>query len=175
MKLTYKAQETLRSMWGVVKKPDGSLEYKRGWERIPENWYRIPVDYGLVGLNLDLVDWFSKYPELLSIGGNTGAVNSFTVLDISDMTGGVMNVQKLLEGNNLVCFVLQVVKAFSPDSLSSLYSTLGRVLSVLTDVLGSTITDLSCSPFQDLEYGGQPLWKGIVENYAGPAKAGSAL
>lgn len=40
------------------------MEYREGWERIPENWYRTPVDYGLIGLNLDLIDWVVKYPEL---------------------------------------------------------------------------------------------------------------
>lgn len=36
---------------------EGSFGYKEGWEAIPENWYRTPVDYSLVPLNLDLIDW----------------------------------------------------------------------------------------------------------------------
>lgn len=40
------------------------MTYREGWERIPENWYRTPVDYGLVQLNLDTVDFILKYPEL---------------------------------------------------------------------------------------------------------------
>lgn len=165
----------MQSFWGVVEADDGSLQYKRGWERIPENWYRIPVDYGLVNLNLDLVDWIIRYPKLASIGGNTGRVNSFTPLDISNITSGLLDTGTLLEGNNLICFVLQIVKAFSPDSLSSLYATLGVVLDLLTDTLGTTLTDLSCAPFEDLKYGGQPLWEGLLDAYAGAAKAGSAL
>jgi hypothetical protein len=43
---------------------EGSLKYTYGWERIPENWYKIPVDYGLGSLNVDLMAWMSKYPEL---------------------------------------------------------------------------------------------------------------
>ena len=151
------------------------MQYKRGWERIPENWYRTPVDYGLVSLNIDLVTWFAKYPDLASIGGNTGTVNSFTPLDISDITGGLLDTLELLEGNNLLCFALQVVKAFSPDSLSSLYSSLGGVLSILTNVLGSSMTTLTCAPFRDLQFGGEPLWDSLLSTYAGPAKAGSAL
>ena len=151
------------------------MKYNRGWERIPENWYRTPIDYGLISLNLDLVDWFARYPELLSIGGNTGTVNSFTPIDLSNITGGLFNAGTLLEGNNILCFSLQVVKAFSPDSLSSLYSSLGKVLSILTDILGTTITSLTCAPFKDLQYGGRPLWDSLIQQYAGPARAGSAL
>jgi len=121
------------------------------------------------------VDWISKYPELASIGGNTGTTNSFTLLNIANITSGVLNAETLLEGNNLICFVLQVVKTFSPDSLSSLYATLDEVLGLLTDTLGTALTDLACPPFMDLEYGGQPLWEGLLDTYPGPAKAGSAL
>lgn len=159
----------------MVDTDDGKLEYKRGWERIPENWYKIPVDYGLVQLNLDLVEWFLRYPQLASIGGNTGTVNSFTPLDLSDLSGGLLNVQTLLEGNNLICFALQVVKTVSPNSLSNLFKTLAVPLSLLTEALGAAVTDLTCPPFGDLAYGGQPLWDAIIKGYSGPARAGSSL
>ena len=168
-------QDTFASFWGVTTNSEGNLEYNRGHERIPENWYKIPVDYSLVSLNLDLVSWFLQYPRLTSIGGNTGSVNTFTPLDLGNITSGLLNAGTLLEGNNLLCFALQVVKAFSPDSLSSIWATVGDVLNILTDILGTAITDLSCAPFEDLVYGGQPLWDGLLENFAGPAKAGSAL
>jgi hypothetical protein len=161
-------------MWGVVDGPDG-LEYKRGHERIPENWYKIPVDYSLVSLNLDLISWISKYPVLASIGGNTGTVDSFTGVNISDVTGGLLNAASLLEGNNLLCFVFQIVKTFSPDSLSPLFATLKVPLDLLTGILGTALTDLSCAPYQDLEYKGKPLWEGLVSAYEGALKAGSAL
>ncbi|GKT48188.1 dothistromin biosynthesis peroxidase dotB [Colletotrichum spaethianum] len=56
-------KKTLKSFF-AVQGEEGNLTYNRGWERIPENWYRMPVDYGLVQLNLDLVDLILKYPEL---------------------------------------------------------------------------------------------------------------
>lgn len=43
---------------------EGNFTYNEGWERIPDNWYKTPVDYSLVNLNLDTVDWITKYPEL---------------------------------------------------------------------------------------------------------------
>lgn len=169
------AKEVFKSFWGVVDSDDGKLEYKRGWERIPENWYKTPVDYGLIQMNLDFVDWFLKYPQLASIGGNTGTVNSFTPLDISDLSGGVLNAKTLLEGNNLICFALQIVKTVSPNSLSNLFKTLAVPLGLLTDALGEAITDLTCPPFDDLSYGGEPLWDTLIKEFPGPARAASPL
>lgn len=164
-----------KSFWGVVDGDNGQLEYKRGWERIPENWYKIPVDYSLVNLNVDIVSWVLKYPVLASVGGNTGTVNSFTGIDVSDISGGLLNAATLLEGNNLLCYALQVVKTFSPDSLSPLFATLAVPLGLLTGALGTALTDLSCAPFEDLQYKGKPLWEGLIDAFAGAAKAGSAL
>jgi hypothetical protein len=53
----------MKSFYGV-EGGKGTFTYKKGWERIPENWYRIPNDYGLAQVNLDLIDWIMKYPEL---------------------------------------------------------------------------------------------------------------
>ncbi len=169
------AKEVLKSFWGVVDNDDGSLVYKRGWERIPENWYKTPVDYGLVQLNLDLVTWFAKYPVLASIGGNTGTVNSFTPLNLTDLSGGLLNAGTLLEGNNLLCFVFQIVKTVSPDSLSPLYATLAVPLKLLTDALGSVLEPLTCPPFEDLTYDGQPIWDSLTGIYDGAERAGSPL
>ncbi|KIW23701.1 uncharacterized protein PV07_11880 [Cladophialophora immunda] len=168
-------KEIFKSFWGVVDNADGSLQYKRGWERIPNNWFKAPVDYGLVQLNLDLVDWFIKYPQLASIGGNTGTVNSFTGLDISNLSGGILNAETLLEGNNLLCFAFQVVNTVSPDSLSPLYSALAVPLKLLTDALGSALDPLTCPPLGDLTYEGQPIWKSLTNAFAGAERAGSPL
>lgn len=43
-------------------------------------------------------------PTLLNIGGNTNGVSTFTGLDIGDLTGGVINGQNLLQGDNFACF-----------------------------------------------------------------------
>jgi hypothetical protein len=58
------AKETLKSFFAVVEDEEGKLGYNEGWERIPENWYKTPVDYGLVQLNIDTVTLASLHPEL---------------------------------------------------------------------------------------------------------------
>jgi hypothetical protein len=158
-----------------VYEENGKLVYRKGHEQIPANWYRRPVDYGLVELNLDLVAWFLKYPELASIGGNTGKVNSFTGLDLEDITGGVLNAASLLEGNNLVCFVLQIVKTFSPNSLSPLFKTLEAPLKLVSDAVLDPLLSLNCPAFRDMETDGKDLLSGLLTKYPGAGKSGVAF
>lgn len=162
------------SFWGVVNE-NGQMVYNEGWERIPENWYRIGTDYGLVDLNLDLIDWVTKYPELGSIGGNLGMINSFSGVDIANATGGLLTATSLLEGNNLVCFVLEAVKTFAPNSLSTLFSILQTPLALVNDAIVEPLLNLSCPDFSDLEMGGADLMTGLLNQYPGASKSGSAF
>lgn len=57
------AQGHIRNFFGIYGE-EHNLTYREGWERIPENWYKSPVDYGLIQLNLDTIDLLTKYPEL---------------------------------------------------------------------------------------------------------------
>lgn len=149
--------------------------YKRGWERIPENWYRRPVPWGLVDLNLDVVTWSERHPLLLSIGGNTGQVNTFTGIDLSDLTGGVLNSQTLLEGNNLVCFSLEIAKTLGPNSLSTLYRSLATPINLISAAIAAPLLDLACPVFADLASNGTDIWDTLLEVYPGTEKAASAL
>lgn len=163
------------SFWGVYETGKGKLEYKKGCERIPENWYRYSGEYGLVPMNVDLLAWATKHPSLASIGGNMGEVNTFTGVDLSDISGGVLNAPKLLEGNNLLCFSLEAVKTFSPNSLSSIFKTLGKPLKLVTDALVAPILDLSCPAFKELEKGGEDVFGNLLDKFPGAKKSGSAL
>lgn len=163
------------SFWGVYKTDDGKLEYKKGWERIPQNWYRLVGDYGLVPLNLDLVAWVTQHPQLASIGGNMGEVNTFAGVDLGNITGGVVNSLSLLEGNNLVCFTLEIVKTFAPNSLSSLFATLAKPLEMITDAISLPLLDLDCPAFDDLEEGGEDLIGNLLEKFPGAKKSGYAF
>jgi hypothetical protein len=158
-----------------VYEENGELVYKTGWERIPNNWYRIPVDYGLVDVNIDIIAWILEHPKLGSVGGNLGKVNTFAGVDLEDVTGGVINLTSLLEGNNLVCFVLEVVKTFAPNSLSTLFKTLEVPLELLDDAILGPILDLSCPVFQDLTLGGTDLLSGLLTTYPGAKKSGFAF
>ncbi|KAJ5369184.1 uncharacterized protein N7496_008944 [Penicillium cataractarum] len=164
----------LRNFYGIYGE-DGNLTYREGWERIPENWFKTPVDYGLLQLNLDTIDWMVKYPELGSIGGNMGKVNTFAGVDLADLTGGVFNLTNLLEGNNLLCFVFEVLKFASPNALASLYSTLAEPLDFVGNALSVSLLNFTCPAFQDLQIGGKPFWEAIQNDFPGALKSGRAF
>jgi hypothetical protein len=169
------AKGIFKSFWAVSTSSSGQLTYNRGWERIPANWYRIPADYGLVSLNLDLVAWFVQHPVLASIGGNLGAVNAFAGVDLDDVTGGVLDATSLLQGNNLVCFALEAVKTFAPNSLSTLFSVLDVPLQLVDQAVLGPLLNLSCPVWGDLTMGGGDLLSGLLKKYPGAEKSGVAF
>jgi hypothetical protein len=187
-------QEILKKFFAVYEDAHGNLEYRKGHETFPNNWYRTPIEYGLVPLNLDIVGWIAKHPVLGryvmllhpikdapitdntdSIGGNTGTVNSFSGLDLGNVTGGLLNAASLLEDNNLLCFVFQLLKTFLPNSLSSILASLAGPINLVTDVLAAPLLSLACPAWNDLTKDGEPLWDVIQQKFPGASKAGSSL
>lgn len=165
----------LSSFMGVTENANKTLTYNFGHERIPSNWYHAPIPYGLVQLNLDTLSMIAQYPELGSIGGNLGTVNSFAGVDLSDVTGGVLNSVKLLEGNNLLCFALEIVKMASPSYLNNLYSTLAAPLNLITQIVSVPLLNMSCPAWGDLQMGGKPLWTALEEKFPGAQRNSRAL
>lgn len=168
------AKEVFASFWGVSN-VKGSLVYNKGCEQIPANWYRIATDYGLSDVMVDLKDWISKYPRLGSMGGNLGAVNTFAGLDFGNVTGGVLNLANITEGNSLLCFLLEVVKLGMPSLLASVYSTVAGPLALINTAVDGSLLNLACPVFTDLKMGGTDLLSGLKAKYPGAKKAGCAL
>lgn len=169
------SKHVLRSFYGVTEDAaDGSLSYNPGHERIPENWFPRQTPYTIPDFNAAEAALLLKKPELLSVGGNTGTVNSFAGIDMDDLTGGVFNAANLLEGNNLVCFALEVVKFAGPNALSSALKTLSEPIELLGKIV-APLVDLSCPVFEDLTVGGTDFWDYAMESYPGANKSGSAL
>lgn len=110
-----------------------------------------------------------------SLGGNTGSVNSFVGLDLSDVTGGVLNSTNLLENNNLLCFVFEVVKTAAPNILSNLFATVAEPLEILTNSIGVGLLNISCPAFKDLTVGGKSLLAGLQAQFPGAKKSGQIL
>lgn len=78
---------TLKSFYAMSGPEDG-LVYTPGNEHIPENWYTRPVGdpYDIPHFLSDYKTQLQEHPELLAFGGNTGTVNSFTGLDVTNLT-----------------------------------------------------------------------------------------
>ena len=119
-------KEVLKSFFGVTENSDGSLSGGEGQERIPDNWYKraVGAEYTIPFFILDLLQEAGVYPKFLDIGGNTGTTNTFTGVDVTNLTGGVYNTQSLLQGNNLFCFAYQFAQQGQVDLVDSLLETL---------------------------------------------------
>ncbi|KAK4501880.1 hypothetical protein PRZ48_007689 [Zasmidium cellare] len=159
-------QDILKSFFAVSGEPS-NFTYQKGWERIPENLYKTPVDWTVVQFNLDLVDWILQYPELGSIGGNAGEVNTFAGISLADPVTGIANVTNLLEGNNLICFALQVVKLAAPSYTNNIFKTLAAPLELILDALATPLLDLGCPSWTALQRGGKPLLEYMQDSYPG--------
>ena len=79
---------TLKSFYAMTGTDGNDLTYAPGGERIPENWYTFAPEtpYTIPVFFEDFATIIQKHPELLAFGGNTGTVNSFTGLDIQNLT-----------------------------------------------------------------------------------------
>jgi hypothetical protein len=87
----------------------------------------------------------TKYPDIIEVGGNTGTTNSFTGVDVGDLTGGVYNAQTLLEGNNLACFAFQGVQQGLPSVLSGVISgSLTPIIDLVNTNVNPVLQELNC-------------------------------
>jgi hypothetical protein len=91
-----------------------------------------------------------QYPEFLSIGGNTGSVNTFTGVDLQNLTGGVFSANNLLEGNNAICFGFEASLQEAPDVLSSLYSDVQPALDALGSAIDQVTSGLGCPTLSEI-------------------------
>jgi len=57
-------QDVFKSFFGVYDDGHGGLEYREGHERIPKNWRRNALGYGLITLSADIAALIAKYPEI---------------------------------------------------------------------------------------------------------------
>lgn len=143
-------KETLKSFFAITEATDGTLSWQPGYERIPDNWYRRPLgvinEYSPVSFAQDLLQMAAIVPEAVSIGGNTGTVNSFTGVDLGNITGGAYETSDLLNPTKFVCYFYQLTLAVVPDFLRSdaLGSLLGGALNLLQSEIGPLV-DPSCA------------------------------
>ena len=137
--------ETIQTWFGV-EGTNGNYKAVQGTERIPNNWYRRALEYPYEAeyFLVDVLNAAKLHPKFLSIGGNTGKTDSFTGVDIADLTGGIFNSADLLKGNNFGCFVYQLSAQARPDIL------LGA-LNKLTDAIGSIISPLGCPQLKAID------------------------
>lgn len=124
----------------------GNFKYTVGHERIPDNWYKLPIgdEYTIPGFLADVVNHAEKYPSFLDIGGNLGKGDTFSQVDFGSLTKGIFNSADLLKGNNLECFVMQASLAALPDVAGGTSTNVGNALQPLSDTVVERLAGLSC-------------------------------
>lgn len=143
--------DVLKSFFSITGN-DGDFTYTPGYERIPNNWYtRNAADpYGIVYFATDLNTIGLEHPQFLIPGGNTGTVNSYTGVDPSDLSGGVVNAGNLLENNNAICLALQATVQALPDLLEGIVNEVTSAIDSATAALECpTITSIDDAQFSD--------------------------
>lgn len=108
------------------------------------DYYTIPY------IAADALSMAMQYPEFLAIGGNTGSVNTFTAVDLEDLTGGVFSATNLLQGNNAICFGFEASLQEAPDILSGLYSDVQPALDALESAIAQATSGLSCPSLEEI-------------------------
>ncbi|KAL8751460.1 MAG: hypothetical protein Q9184_006063 [Pyrenodesmia sp. 2 TL-2023] len=161
----YLSKENLKSFFAVSGQ-SGAFTYQPGWERIPDNFYKRAVgdEYTIADFNLDVLQFALQDPRLLSVGGNTGTTNSFTGLDPTALTNGVFNGATLAEGNNLQCFIYQLIQAEAPGLLTGVYGDLTKALQPLMDNLEENMEGLGCPQLMEVD-------ESFYEKYPGYMRA----
>ncbi|ESZ94237.1 hypothetical protein SBOR_5371 [Sclerotinia borealis F-4128] len=144
--------DVLKSFYSITGEP-GSFTWTEGHEKIPDNWYKRAIgdEYGIGPYSLDVFNAAVEYPEFLSVGGNTGTTNSFTGVDIKNLTGGVYDVTTLAEGYNAICFAFQFSQQAAPDILKGLLSNTASALSQLNSAVSNALKSLNCPQMESVD------------------------
>jgi hypothetical protein len=121
--------------------PNGELIQTAGHERIPDNWYkRHPADaWTLTDIVISTAQQCTSYPSNCQVGGNTGTVNSFSGVNLGDISGGLVNsAEDLSDPARMGCFIRQMIQADTPSFLSSAFS--GAALDIVNGLVTTMLT-----------------------------------
>lgn len=128
--------EVFESMFGYTRDSSGNLVYTYGYERIPDNWYKRGGDdmWDTADIAISTAQQCASYPTNCQVGGNTGKVNSFSGVDLGDITGGLINsVTDLSDPAKMACFISQAIQADVPSFLDHVFE--GSLLSQATALI----------------------------------------
>ncbi|KAK5117333.1 hypothetical protein LTR62_005950 [Meristemomyces frigidus] len=147
----------------------GSFSYTPGHERLPDNWYKCNAldQYTTAAAVADIAYMQTQDLNFASLGGNMGTTNSFVGLDPANLTGGVYNAGMLAQGNNAVCFAIQLTIQALPGTLAGLFSDITAALSKVAGVLGTASSSLGCPQITNVDKKQLEQFPGYSKSYDG--------
>jgi len=128
--------EVFMDFFGYTKDAAGKLVFDFGTEKIPDNWYKRADDdaWTLADIVVSTAQQCASYPSNCQVGGNTGTVNSFSGVDVGDVTGGLINsATDLSDPQRMGCFIRQAIQADVPSFLDHVFD--GALLKTVTDLI----------------------------------------
>jgi hypothetical protein len=108
-----------------------------------------------------------QHPEFLSVGGNTGKVDTFAGIEPTDLTGGVFNSATLLEGNNFMCYAMQLAVQQLPDILSGLLTDKDAAQDKVGTEINSITNSLGCPKLNNINKDQFNKYPGYTNSYNG--------
>ena len=166
----------LKSFYSVTG-DDGDFTYTPGHERIPNNWYtrNAADEYTIPYLSLDSTAMLLQHPEFGSVGGNTGTTNSFFGLDPQNLTSDVYTTSSLLQGNNLLCYGMELTIQETPDILSGLFTDINAAQDKIGTAFNTATNSLGCPMLNNIDKGQFAQFPGYTKNYDGYTPPDSAV
>ncbi|EME38607.1 hypothetical protein DOTSEDRAFT_141021, partial [Dothistroma septosporum NZE10] len=159
-----------KSFFGVTGKP-GSFVWQRGQERIPERWYRRPSYAPYEGPDVvgDVAIGYLAYPRTLKFGGNTGKVNTFTGLNVANVSGGAYDAETLFQDDNFACFSFQILQQALPNFLQKSINALAPITTALNNAFSPLTGGLKCPQLAKYDGSVFDQYPGYSYSPTGPA------
>jgi len=132
--------EVFESFFSYTRDENDKLVYKYGYERIPDNWYKRAADdaWTLADIVISTAQQCASYPSNCAVGGNTGTVNSFSGVNLGDISGGLVNsASDLSDPQRMGCFISQAIQADVPSFLDNVFN--GAVLQQVLGMIDTTL------------------------------------
>jgi hypothetical protein len=161
-----------RSFFGVdTSGGPGNFKWLRGQERVPEDWYRRPsyAPYGAPDVVGDVATGYLAYPGTPKFGGNTGKVNSFTGLNVADISGGALSTSTLFQGDNFACFSFQLLQQGISDFARNALNNLAPLTALVNKYVGPIVGGLTCPQLGKFDMGVFDQSRGYTYRPNGPA------
>lgn len=133
-------KEVLKSFMSISG-PEDNLKWTPGNERIPDNWYKRNAadEYSVPYFEADILYFAETVPEVLGLGCNKGAVNTFSPIDPSQLTSGAYTAQQIAKSP--LCFAAAFAKVEIPLITGLATSSLGP----LNTLLDGLTTGMNCA------------------------------
>ena len=143
--------EVFESFFSYTRDSNGKLVYTYGHERIPDNWYRRADDdaWNANDIVISTAQQCASYPSNCQVGGNTGTVNSFSGVDLGDISGGLVNsATDLSDPARMACFMSQAIQADVPSFLDNVFEgpALAAVQALIPTQLLPALENLGSCP-----------------------------